>query len=211
LKLLLIQGRIEEMDAAQSKALKTYGLVADQLKLISSSISQQQEQQKTATGIHNIGMTRDVMELYLHLAHAMRRMQRFEEASSYIRFANAINKGIETTETYLAEGRIMEDKKKFDEAQELYQNSLIMDSNNASALHRLGVIAYQRQHYNKARIHLQNANRLDSENYECWYDLGMVLKKMDCFQEASDCFLTSLQLYKSTPIIPIDKIIKRRI
>jgi tetratricopeptide (TPR) repeat protein len=105
------------------------------------------------------------------------------------------------------EGRYNEDTGN-DSAVKKYENALVCNADHPYALVRIGIIMSQEQKLMLARSHLHNAVRVDPSSHEAWYHLGLVMKEMGDLSGASECFMASLKLEQTSPLIPFDKILK---
>lgn len=189
--LLLIQAEVEELEN-ETKAFKSYKSIVDSLE--------KTEQDNP--------YTRDELEIFLRISNAYRRMKRFTEASELIKKKNLELLG---SEYHFINGRILEDTKKLTEALEEYQNCILLTPNHVGAQERMGIIySLTPQNLVLAKSFLQSSVRLDPTSFEAWYHLGVVTKKMGDFEEASDSFITSIKLQKTSPLIPFTSL-KRNI
>ncbi|KAL0476517.1 tetratricopeptide repeat protein [Acrasis kona] len=104
------------------------------------------------------------------------------------------------------QGRYYEEAKGFmAEAISEYETALVDDPDHKQALLQLGVIHYVlNQKYMLAKSYLQAAVRVDPNMYEAWHHLGMVVKHLGELEESCDCFMASLNLEKTSPLIAYD-------
>lgn len=116
-----------------------------------------------------------------------------------------------SADIHFSEGMINESTKRIDEAILEYERALLMDNDHKHALLRLGVIHFQQKKHTISRSLLQQAVRVDPTYYPAWHQLGVVLKDMGEFKEASDCLFTALQLEQSAPLLPFDLLLRRKL
>lgn len=81
-----------------------------------------------------------------------------------------------------------------DEAATLYQQLLQQNPAQPDALHLLGVIAYQRQHYSVALDLIQKAIQITPEVASYYNNLGNVLQALQQTEPATRCYQRALQL-----------------
>jgi tetratricopeptide (TPR) repeat protein len=104
-------------------------------------------------------------------------------------------------------GLLFEDTLRIDDSISTYENSLLIDPNNSKVYIRLAIIYYEKdkeKYSSLSRSYLQNSIRIDPNNYESWYYLAKILKDVNEFVESSNCYLTSLKLLKTNPILPFN-------
>ncbi|KAG2375254.1 hypothetical protein C9374_009877 [Naegleria lovaniensis] len=126
------------------------------------------------------------------------RLQKDESQQEFIVLLKQTNAWI-----HCAEGRIFEDSGKIKDAIIEYEAALVNDTDCEVASLRLGVIYYKHEkQYTMSRNYLQNAVRINPFNHLSWYHLGKVLSEhFGDEEEASDCFMNSLNYEKTCPII----------
>jgi tetratricopeptide (TPR) repeat protein len=186
--LMLLQCEVEEIES-EVKAVKSYKSLLEAMEL--TPLSDKSEEN----------------EILFRVANAYRRMKRIPEAMDVIK--KKTHPGLEA-EFHFLNGRIFEDTKKIPEAIDIYETTLIKDASHVGAQERLAIIYASQQNYVLSRSFLNSAVRLDPTNFECWYQLGTIMKKLGDLDEAGDCFITSVQLSTTAPMMPFS-IIKRKI
>lgn len=190
IQLLLLQAEVEELEN-ETKAFKSFKTIVDSLD--------RPENEKYSY---------EELEIFLRITNSYRRMKRFTEALDLMKKKKLEELG---AEYHFINGRILEDTKKLTEALEEYQNCIILHPNHFGAQERMGVIySNNPQTHVLAKSYLQSSVRLNPTSFEAWYHLGVVTKKMGDFEEASDSFITSIKLQKTSPLIPYSSI-KRNI
>jgi tetratricopeptide (TPR) repeat protein len=111
------------------------------------------------------------------------------------------------------QGRYHEERGKeyLSEAIAEYETALVDYPVHKESLLQLGIVQYEQyQKYMLAKSYLQGAVRVDPNFYEAWYHLGMVVKQMGELEESSECFMASLKLEKSAPVVPFDVLLKKK-
>jgi tetratricopeptide (TPR) repeat protein len=84
-------------------------------------------------------------------------------------------------------------------AQLHYENSLGFDPFQLKSLIRMGAIERATGKNVLAHDYLTTALKIDSTSHEAWFQLGLVLKSQKRFEDASQHFLTALELERNVP------------
>jgi tetratricopeptide (TPR) repeat protein len=86
-------------------------------------------------------------------------------------------------------------------AQLHYENALAFDPMHTKSLIRMGRIERKLGRYVLAHDYLTSALRIDSTVHEAWFQLGLVLKTQGRLEDASQHFLTALELERNSPAL----------
>lgn len=87
-----------------------------------------------------------------------------------------------------------------------YQTALAVDSSHLESVIRMGTLESESGNLVLAHGLLTSALRQDSSSHEAWYQLGFVLRNQNKDEEASEAFLTSLELERTSPIRPFSTV-----
>lgn len=89
-----------------------------------------------------------------------------------------------------------------------YEKALAIDSSHIQSLIQLAILYHKQGKLMLAEKALHNVVRHDPTCHEAWYHLGRVLHTKEQYEEASECFVTSIELEETAPLIPYSKLKK---
>ena len=95
---------------------------------------------------------------------------------------------------YFRSGRIYQDFREYDKAEEDYQRSLEMNPENTRAYYFLGTIHAERENYDEALTAFQRVAELDPRNADVHENLGSVYFAMEEYDKAGEEFETAVAL-----------------
>jgi tetratricopeptide (TPR) repeat protein len=84
----------------------------------------------------------------------------------------------------IAQGLILHQQGKFNEAKAIYQKALAIQENHIEALQLLGTLSVQTKEFTKAVDFLTKALKINPNHVACYSHLGIALKELGCFDEA---------------------------
>ncbi|XP_038262847.1 tetratricopeptide repeat protein 7B isoform X4 [Dermochelys coriacea] len=99
-------------------------------------------------------------------------------------------------------GQVAELRGNTDEAKRWYEEALSISPTHVKSMQRLALILHQLGRYSLAEKILRDAVQVNSTAHEVWNGLGEVLQAQGNDDAATECFLTSLELEASSPIVP---------
>ncbi|XP_043998490.1 tetratricopeptide repeat protein 7B-like isoform X2 [Gambusia affinis] len=137
-------------------------------------------------------------QIWLHAAEVYIGMKKPEEATSCTQ--EAANLSPTSHNMMHMRGQIAELKGNLDEAKQWYEEALSINPTHVKSMQRLGVILHQLKHYSLSEKVLRGALEVNSSSHEAWNSLGEVLRAQG--NDATECFLTALELEASSPILP---------
>ena len=145
------------------------------------------------------------IQILIHLAEAYITSEDtslLQDALSCLRTARYFvsNESPWLCELHYALACIAERAHNYESANAHYQTALAVDASHLDSLIRLGVLEGKSGNLVLAHGMLTSALRQDSSSHEAWYQLGLILKQQNKDEEASDAFLTCLELEKTAPI-----------
>ena len=86
------------------------------------------------------------------------------------------------------------------EAQALYKQVLKLQPNNFDALHLLGVIAVQTNHFEQAAALIGQAIEISQDSELAYYNYGIALQNLKRYETALDCFERAIALIRIMPM-----------
>ena len=127
------------------------------------------------------------------------------DANSCVREAQYLGPYLSSVLT--THGRILELEDHPDQALKQYYNALSLQPGNPTALTLIGRLLHCTGRNVEAEKYLREATSVDQLNHEAWYWLGEVFSAQEQYELSSDCFKTSLDFEKSTPIQPFSAVL----
>ena len=108
---------------------------------------------------------------------------------------------------FICYGRVMASEKNYDQALEQFRSALVLQPVNPSALTLIGQILHLSARSVEAEKYLREATSIDRLHHEAWYWLGQVFSAQGLHELSSDCFKTSLDLERTTPVQPFSAVL----
>lgn len=108
---------------------------------------------------------------------------------------------------FICYGKIMANEKNYDLALEQFRCALVLQPVNPSALTQIGQILHLSSRSTEAEKYLREATSIDRLHHEAWYWLGQVFSAQGLHELSSDCFKTSLDLERTTPVQPFSAVL----
>ena len=108
---------------------------------------------------------------------------------------------------FICHGRILASEKNYDQALGQFRSALVLQPINPTALTQIGRILHLLGRSGEAEKYLREATSIDRLHHEAWYWLGQVFSAQDLHDLSSDCFKTSLDLERTTPVQPFSAVL----
>ena len=108
---------------------------------------------------------------------------------------------------FVCYGRILAREENYDQALEQFRSALVLQPINPSALTQIGRILHLSRRSVEAEKYLREATSIDRLHHEAWYWLGQVFSDQQLHELSADCFKTSLDLERTTPVQPFSAVI----
>ena len=83
-----------------------------------------------------------------------------------------------------------------------FQTCIAYNHSHCNGLIGLARIEYELDNFYDAKAYVDSAVRVDASNHEGWNVLGKIQEKLGQYEDASNSFLTSLELERDAPIEP---------
>eukprot|EP00479_Gromia_sphaerica_P008217 TRINITY_DN3035_c0_g1_i1.p1 TRINITY_DN3035_c0_g1~~TRINITY_DN3035_c0_g1_i1.p1 ORF type:complete len:187 (-),score=33.15 TRINITY_DN3035_c0_g1_i1:3-515(-) len=81
-----------------------------------------------------------------------------------------------------------------------YENAIAFHSTHSRSLTRLGAIENENGNYDMAHGYLTSSLRVDPTQHQAWFHLGLVRQHQNKDEDASEAFLTGLELETTCPV-----------
>ena len=127
------------------------------------------------------------------------------DAISCIREAQYL--GPHLTVVLIGHGRVLEMEGKRDLALDQYRSAAALQPINPTALCLIGQVLYRTGKLAEAEKYLREATSIDQLHHEAWYWLGEVFMAQSQLETSADCFKTSLNLERTTPVQPFSVVL----
>ena len=108
---------------------------------------------------------------------------------------------------FISYGRILASENKFEEALEQFRSALVLQPISPTALTQIGRILHMSGRSVEAEKYLREASSIDRLHHEAWYWLGQVFSAQQLHELSADCFKTSLDLERTTPVQPFSAVL----
>lgn len=142
-------------------------------------------------------------DLWLFFAGLFRKLKQYDDALNCIKEASPGTRA--SAMTHYQEGLVYEQKGEKDIALEFYEKVLSLNESHAEASLRSGILYFDQEKYLLAENSFTTACLNDRTNPECWLQLGKVFYNKEEYEKASEYFFTSVELAKTTPLLPFGK------
>jgi tetratricopeptide (TPR) repeat protein len=130
--------------------------------------------------------------LYLSDTHENKLAEDCHRRVADIAFALNDKKTVNIAWTNL--GVILDDMKRFDEAEEAYKRAIEIDPDYAQAWYNLGVLLYDMKRFDEALDACKKALEIDPDYAKAWYNLGLLLDDMKRFDEAEEAYKRAIEI-----------------
>ena len=108
---------------------------------------------------------------------------------------------------FICYGRVLASEKNYEHALEQFRSALVLQPINPAALTQIGRILHLSGRSIEAEKYLREATSIDRLNHEAWYWLGQVFTAQQLHELSADCFKTSLDLERTTPVQPFSAVV----
>ena len=108
---------------------------------------------------------------------------------------------------FICYGRILASEKNYEHSLEQFRSALVLQPANPTALTQNGRILHLSGRSVEAEKYLREATSIDQLGHEAWYWLGQVFSEQQLHELSADCFKTSLDLERTTPVQPFSAVL----
>ena len=108
---------------------------------------------------------------------------------------------------FVSHGRVLASERNYDQALEQFRSALVLQPINPTALTQIGRILHLSGRSVEAEKYLREATSIDRLHHEAWYWLGQVFSAQNLHELGADCFKTSLDLERTTPVQPFSAVL----
>jgi tetratricopeptide (TPR) repeat protein len=140
-----------------------------------------------------------LVEFYIYLFSKIEDNKILACALTCLDLARDLGSSSWIPDIYAELAALCELQKDFQSAELHYENALGFDPHHLKSLIRMGRIERSSGKNILAYDYLTTALKIDSTSHEAWFELGLVLKAQERFEDASQHFLTSIELERSHP------------
>ena len=108
---------------------------------------------------------------------------------------------------FICYGRTLASEKSYESALEQFRSALVLQPINPTTLTQIGRMLHLLGRSVEAEKYLREATSIDRLHHEAWYWLGQVFSAQGLHELSSDCFKTSLDLERTTPVQPFSAVL----
>lgn len=156
--------------------------------------------QKSKVREEQISLLKEAIQLYprfsfayLYLGIVYLEADLCTEAIANLEIAEALNPKLADNAEYF-KGHAFVKQGKLDDAENLFEHQLEVESNVIGSLSMLGIISYRKKDYEKSLMYYQQAVDQDPENPSLWNGYANSLRVLKRYNEGFEAVYTSLEL-----------------